>query len=563
VEETKLKLAPLHDDRAYIEETEMAFVANPVKLAGPRVAANPQDKNVLIIGARIVVNTQDGSLFAHDVSGDTIGVPFQLIGPKVAANPQDKRVLAMGSRILVITNDGSVFAHDLVGNSIGIPFKLSGPNVAANPQDKHVLIFGNRILVITEDGSVFVHDVNGNVVGVPFKLDGPKVAANPQDKWVLVVGSRIVVITNDGSVFAHDLAGNRVDVPFRLSGPKVAANPQDRRVLAMGNRLLVVTSDGSVFGHQILEDVQPANGGPGVTSASSNNSPSLLLAQLGINGPPVIDMAWRDLDGNINVMVDLLRSPQAVSLRILCLDRPALALDDNNTTKYIAWTGLDQSINLMSSVDGVVFSNKVTLPGKSILGPALKFFRGQLVAAWIDATTGALTMMNGLNGQVVTTLDTSSAAPALTSERFIDGTDALIVAWTGTNSERQLNVMSTLGGFPPSIKVTLPTDGPSAATSFSGPSLGITPGPPGFSSSLVMGWTGLPGGPDNDNHLNVIFSQDFFRTFVNRRTVAPVSGAGLAITNIQGADGNVFCAWVDRQSRINTAFYNDLPVIPA
>jgi len=35
-----------------------------------------------------------------------------LVGPRVAANPQDKHALIVGSRILVITNDWSVFAHD-------------------------------------------------------------------------------------------------------------------------------------------------------------------------------------------------------------------------------------------------------------------------------------------------------------------------------------------------------------------------------------------------------------------------------------------------------------------
>jgi hypothetical protein len=82
---------------------------------------------------------------------------------KVAANPQDKHVLAFGDKILVITADGSVFAHGLAGNTIGVPFKLSPPDikVAARPQDKIVLGFPgdgpSKILVITQDGGVFGH----------------------------------------------------------------------------------------------------------------------------------------------------------------------------------------------------------------------------------------------------------------------------------------------------------------------------------------------------------------------------------------------------------------------
>jgi hypothetical protein len=32
---------------------------------------------------------------------------------------------------------------------------------------------------------------------------------------------------------------------------------------------------------------------------------------------------------------------------------------------------------------------------------------------------------------------------------------------------------------------------------------------------------------------------------------------------VRAIDGNMFSAWADRQSRINAAFYNDLPTIPA
>jgi hypothetical protein len=314
-----------------------------------------------------------------------------------------------------------------------------------------------------------------------------------------------------------------------------------------------------------IVDAQPAPVGTGVTSAASNSGPALLFAASGVGGSrlPLYFMAWRGLDGRVGVMADMLNAPQTVSLGHRCLDRPALALDTRTNTKFLAWTGVDQSINVMSSADGLVYDGRVMLPGKSRFGPAITIFRNQPVVAWMDAATGVLTMANGLGGAQVATAETGSAAPALAAEAFVDGTDALIVAWTGTNAERQLNVMnSSQGGFPPSTKVTLPSDGPSAATSISGPSLDFRQGTSG--TLLVMGWTSLPGGPDRDNHLNIIFSGDLFRLFDQRRTVAPVSGAGLAIArDPRAVDGNMFGAWVDRQSRINAAFYNDLPVIPA
>jgi hypothetical protein len=95
---------------------------------------------------------------------------FEVARIHVAANPQDKRVLVMGNRIMVNTNDGGVFVHDITGNTIGAPFQLSGPPVAANPQDKWVLVMGNRILVIVNEGKVFAHDITGNTISTPFQL---------------------------------------------------------------------------------------------------------------------------------------------------------------------------------------------------------------------------------------------------------------------------------------------------------------------------------------------------------------------------------------------------------
>jgi hypothetical protein len=137
-------------------------------------------------------------------NGPAIGEAFELDGPRVAFNPGDHFVLTMGNRILVITNDGRVFGHDVNGSIIGEAFELDGPPVAFNPGDHFVLTMGNRILVITNDGRVFGHDVNGSIIGEAFELDGPPVAFNLGDHFVLTMGNRILVITNDGRVFGHD-----------------------------------------------------------------------------------------------------------------------------------------------------------------------------------------------------------------------------------------------------------------------------------------------------------------------------------------------------------------------
>jgi hypothetical protein len=81
--------------------------------------------------------------------------------------------------------------------------------------------------------------------------------------------------------------------------------------------------------------------------------------------------------------------------------------------------------------------------------------------------------------------------------------------------------------------------------------------------NLALAWTGLPGGPDHDNHPNIIFSRDY-RSFGDRETFAAVSDVAPAIVNTSpGGDNGVLIAWADRQSQINLASSADLPQIPA
>lgn len=81
----------------------------------------------------------------------------------MAANSGDKWVLVMGGRVLVITDDGMVFAHDVTGN-VGVSFQLGGARVAADPEDKWVLAIDGRILVTTKD-MFRPTTLNGQVLG--------------------------------------------------------------------------------------------------------------------------------------------------------------------------------------------------------------------------------------------------------------------------------------------------------------------------------------------------------------------------------------------------------------
>jgi hypothetical protein len=133
----------------------------------------------------------------------------RLSGPKVAANPQDKRVLMYGGRILVITQSGEVFAHPTTDDRVLDAVKLTGAKVAANPQDKWVLMYGGKLLVITADGRVFGHELRGDAVLDAKQIEGPPVAAQDVDRWVLAPDPSLaqdlglLVVTSDGRVYSH------------------------------------------------------------------------------------------------------------------------------------------------------------------------------------------------------------------------------------------------------------------------------------------------------------------------------------------------------------------------
>jgi hypothetical protein len=318
-----------------------------------------------------------------------------------------------------------------------------------------------------------------------------------------------------------------------------------------------------------IADPQPVPiGGPGLTSAGSLRSPSLAFAAGGIGEPTFISMAWQDLEGRIAIMADVLGpQPVTVSLANRCMDRPALTRDSVTGTWFLAWTAMDQTVNVMSSDNGLVFSDWVRLPGRSMFSPAIAGVHGTPVVAWTDADTSELKMVNGLGSQVVTftngssgSPETSFAAPALA---FFSATDSgfpdepLVIAWTGTNAEHQLNVSSSdFRGFPPNgTKTTLPSDGSVAATSDNGPSLAFKTGFDG--SLMVMGWSGVFG----SNYLNVVFTGDF-RLFSDKATFDQASDMGIAVVDAtRAADGDVFIAWTSDLG-IHTAHSRDLPVRP-
>ena len=100
---------------------------------------------------------------------------------KVGFNPQDRFLVTIGNKLVVTTQNGDVFGHEVANRDIGPAFKFTGSKAAFNgPQDRFVVTIGNTLIVITKDGDVFGHEVSNNDVGQPFKFTGTKAELKPR-----------------------------------------------------------------------------------------------------------------------------------------------------------------------------------------------------------------------------------------------------------------------------------------------------------------------------------------------------------------------------------------------
>lgn len=136
-----------------------------------------------------------------------------------------------------------------------------------------------------------------------------------------------------------------------------------------------------------------------------------------------------------------------------------LAFDSNANRAFIGWTGTDfaHSLNVMSTQDPMLqnWSNKHRLGEQSGHGPVLLFFNGRLFIAWTgnDSRLNVMSSADlGASWQGKVTLnETSPTEPALCAFG-----NKLVLMWNGTDLLNRLNfIESADGGMTWGNKVTL------------------------------------------------------------------------------------------------------------
>ena len=149
-----------------------------------------------------------------------------------------------------------------------------------------------------------------------------------------------------------------------------------------------------------------------------------------------------------------------VTLSDTSIDGPALWTTTNGTIRgALAWTGTDTEhhLNVMTTAIGTKYGSKVTLPETSPVAPAVtRTADGKVAVAWTgtDASHTLNVLYDVYGARVKLTLwgETSLRSPAL-----VAANNTLVLAWTGMNSGRSLNLQVINVGNPltKGVKTTL------------------------------------------------------------------------------------------------------------
>jgi hypothetical protein len=145
-----------------------------------------------------------------------------------------------------------------------------------------------------------------------------------------------------------------------------------------------------------------------------------------------------------------------VTLGETSIDGPAIMGTPSSLGTVIAWTGTDpsHSLNLMTSTDGLHYTNKHTLPETSLWRPAIAFIDsartgpyGTIILAWTGTDPAHTLNIEFISLPTFTVSEkvtfwgeTSFTAPSVASINGDINSDVYL-AWAGTDTAHTLNVL--------------------------------------------------------------------------------------------------------------------------
>ena len=222
-------------------------------------------------------------------------------------------------------------------------------------------------------------------------------------------------------------------------------------------------------------------------------SGKVTLADTSLDGPALtfgngrLFLAWTGPDAGTHVNVSSSSDFQAFQNKVVLNESspfgPALAF--GNGRIFLAWVGREasQRLNVMSSTDGLNWQNKTTLTEQAAAAPALAFVNGKSYLLWVgkDANQN-LNVNESLDGVTFTNKHTFQARSNFPPALANDGAFQMI--WAGMDRNQALRLMS--GPTPGQLgnTQTYANTGETAVTAAAGPALVR------FRGALLVAWTG-------------------------------------------------------------------------
>jgi hypothetical protein len=260
---------------------------------------------------------------------------------------------------------------------------------------------------------------------------------------------------------------------------------------------------GTALGIAWTSPDQRLNFARSTTGSGSSFTGKVTLPESSIDGPALafgngrVFLAWTGTDTphhlNSVSSTDLSTFGGKVTLPLGETSNQGPALAFGNGKLFLAWTGLDQRLMVSSSGDGVTFSPAVRLAHTSSTSPGLLFANGRLFLVWRGTEAGGhLNVIDSVDGVTfankVTLPEASAFRPAFAS------LDGMCLAWTGLAPGRNINVR------------TGPTPATLANKQTFSDSSQASPALVAFKGGLRLSWSGT----DAPAHLNLatLSSQD-------------------------------------------------------
>jgi hypothetical protein len=235
-----------------------AQIGQPVRIPGAVITTDPtQIRWVFALGPeRVAYVNAANEVYVHRVANNRIEA-FARYGTTtvgVPNNPIDYALAEDENSVIVITQRGDVFRHDMRRNSIGAAAQIPGAPVGTAGQEQvFMFMVGNQLINVTRAGEIWAHEISRGTIQAPRRLGRYAITAPAVPRHAFVIGRTVYVISDQGQIFAHDIHPELGEGRLLNRGREHAdlGDPNTRFVFVMGPRLIAINGNGEVWARDV------------------------------------------------------------------------------------------------------------------------------------------------------------------------------------------------------------------------------------------------------------------------------------------------------------------------